>query len=108
MPTAPGQWGNALQEFHCPLPLSNVAVHDRSSTAHCPQSVRQFIAAVRLPTAHGHCGSALQEYRLLGNIPPPPSWWARALHECHCPLPPAGMALHYSSCPGHCPKAVWQ
>ena len=66
-PTAPGQWGSALQELHCPLPPGSEAVHCRSCTAHCPQgseavhcrsctaycprAVRQCIAGVALPTA---------------------------------------------------------
>ena len=50
-PTAPRQWGRALQELHCPLPQGSEAVHCKSSTAHCPQAVRQCVAGVPLPTA---------------------------------------------------------
>ena len=51
MPTAPGQWGSALQELQCPLPPGSEAVHCRSCTAHCPQAVRQCIEGVALSTA---------------------------------------------------------
>ena len=67
MPTAPRQWGSALQEFHCPLPPGSEVVHCRSCTAHCPkgseavhcrsctaycpQAVRECIAEIALPTA---------------------------------------------------------
>ena len=44
LPTALGQFGSVLQEFHCPLPLGNEAVHSKSSAA----------------TAHRQCGSLLQ------------------------------------------------
>ena len=51
LPTAPRQSGSALQELRCPLPPGSGAEHCRSSTAHCPQAVRQCIAGVALPTA---------------------------------------------------------
>ena len=51
MPTAPGQWGSALQEYHCPLPPGSEVVHCRSSNAHCPRAVRRCIAGVALSTA---------------------------------------------------------
>ena len=51
LPTAPRQWGSALQELHCPLPPSSGAVYCRRSTAHCPQAVRQCIAEAALSTA---------------------------------------------------------
>ena len=35
LPTAPRQWGSALQELHCPLPHGSEAVHCRSCTAYC-------------------------------------------------------------------------
>ena len=37
MPTAPG----------------SEAMHSRRCTAHCPQALRQCVAGVPLPTAHG-------------------------------------------------------
>ena len=49
--TAPRQWGSALQELHCPLPLDSAAVYCRSCTVHCPQAVGQCIAGVALSTA---------------------------------------------------------
>ena len=55
------------------MPPSGEAVHCRSSTAHCPQAVRQCNAAVLLPTAPGQCGSAL--------------------HELHCTQPPGSDAV---------------
>ena len=51
LPTAPGQCGGALQEFHSPLPPGSEAVHCTSCTAHCSQAVRQCVAGVPLPTA---------------------------------------------------------
>ena len=51
LPTAPRQWGRALQEFQCPLPPGSEAVHCRSGTAYCPRVVRRCIAGVALPTA---------------------------------------------------------
>ena len=36
MPIPPRQCGSASQEFHCPQPPGGVAVHCRSTTAHCP------------------------------------------------------------------------
>ena len=65
----PTQCGSALQEFHCPLPAGSEAVHCSSSSPHCPQAVRQWIAGVPLPT--GQCGSALQEF----HFPLPPGSW---------------------------------
>ena len=73
-------------------------MQDRSSTTHCT----------------GQYGSALQEYRssgsncLVGRTPGRPCWWARALEDFRYPLPPGGTALHCSSCPAHCTKALWQ
>ena len=58
LPTAPRRCGSALQELHRPLPPGSVAVHNRSSTAHCPQAVRQCIVGVALPTAPRQCGTA--------------------------------------------------
>ena len=55
--------------YATPHHTTSLAVHSRSSTAHCPQAVRQCIAGVALPTASRQCGSALQEF--------------------HCPLPSA-------------------
>ena len=86
MPTAPRQSGSALQEFICPLPPGNEAVHCKSSTAHCPEVVRQCVAKVALPTASIQRGSALQ--------------------ESHCPPPPGGGAVQCGNCPAHCPQAV--
>ena len=37
----------------CPLPPGSEAVHCKSSTARCPEAVRQCIAGVALPTAPG-------------------------------------------------------
>ena len=73
-PRPPSWWARALQEFHCPLPLSGVAVHDKSCTARCPQAVWQCGAGVPLPTAPTQRGSALQEF--------------------HYPLPLGSMAMH--------------
>ena len=73
-----------------PLPPSSGAVRCRSSTAHCPQAVRQCIARVALPAAPRQWGSALQEL------------------ELHCPLPPGSEAVHCRSCTAHCPQAVRQ
>ena len=69
LPTAPRQWGSALQELHCPLPPGTEAVHCselhcplppgseavrcRNCTVPCPQAVRQCVAGVALPTAPG-------------------------------------------------------
>ena len=50
MLTAPRHWGSALR-LHGLLPIGSEAVHWRSCTTHCPQSVRQYIAGVSLPTA---------------------------------------------------------
>ena len=61
LPTAPRQWGSALQELHCPLPPGSEAAHCRSSTAHCPRALRQCIAGVAPSTAPRQWGSALQE-----------------------------------------------
>ena len=58
LPTAPWQCGGTLQEFHYARSLSSVAVHDRPSTAHCPQVVGQCITRVPMPTALEQCGSA--------------------------------------------------
>ena len=77
-----------MQELHCPLPPGSEAVHCRSSTAHCPQAVRQCIAGVALPTAPRQCGSALRELRR--------------------PLPPGSEAVHCRSSTPHCPRAVRQ
>ena len=54
----------------------------RSSAAPVPQSVRQIVAGVALPTAPRRCGSALQ--------------------ELHCPLPPGSEAVCCRS-PIRCP-----
>ena len=48
LPTAHRQCGSALQEFHCLLPPGSEAVHGRSCTAHCPKTLRQYIAGVPL------------------------------------------------------------
>ena len=56
-----------------------------SSTAHCPQAVRQCIAGVPLPTA--------------------PREWGSVLRELHCPLPPGSEAVHCRSSTAHCTKA---
>ena len=71
-----------------PLPPGSEAVHCRSSTAHCPQAVRQCIAGVALPTAPRQCGSVLQ--------------------ELHCPLTQGSEAVHYRGCTVRCPQAVRQ
>ena len=60
----------------------------RSSTAHCPQAVRQCNAGVPLPTAPRQCGGALQEF--------------------HCPLPLGSEAVQCRSSTAHCPQAVRQ
>ena len=51
LPTAPGQWGRALQEFHGPWPQGSEAVYCRSSTANSLQAVWQCVARDPLPTA---------------------------------------------------------
>ena len=53
MPTAPRQWGSALQEVRCPLPPGSEVVYCRRSTAHCPQAVRQCKAGVPLRECTG-------------------------------------------------------
>ena len=69
------------------------------------------MTGVARPTAPGRCGSALQEFRflgsvcLLGRIPRPPSWWAHAWQELHCPPPPGGVAVDNKSSTAHCPQA---
>ena len=95
---SPRRCGSALRELHCPLPPGIEAVHCRSCTATAPEQ----------------CGSALQGFRslgsdcLLGRTQCPPSWWARALQEFHCPQPPDGVAVHCRTCTAHCPQAVRQ
>ena len=42
-------------------------------------------------------GCSLDSDRLLGRTPRPPSSWARALHEFHCPPPPGSVAVHCRS-----------
>ena len=86
MPAAPRRCGNALQEFHCPLPPGSEAVRCRSTTAHCPQAVRQCIARVPLTTARRQRGSALQEF--------------------HCPLPHGREAVYCRTCTARRPQAV--
>ena len=54
MPTNPRHCGNALQELHGPLPLGSEAVHCRSTTAYCPQIVRQCTSGAPLPNASRH------------------------------------------------------
>ena len=88
LPTAPRQWGSALQELHCPLPPGSGAVHCRSYAAHYPQAGGQCIAGVALPTA--------------------PRQWRSALQELHCLLPEDSEAVHSRSCTAHCPQAVRQ
>ena len=77
--TALRQCGSALQELHCPLPLSSVAVHDRASTAHCPQAVRQTpcppgSVAVHCRNSTAHCPRAV--WQCIAGVPlfrqPPP------------------------------------
>ena len=70
------------------MPLSSEAVHNRSSTAHCPGAVRQCIAGVPLPTAPRRCGSSLR--------------------DLHCPLPPGKEAVYCRSPTAHCTQAVRQ
>ena len=55
------QYGLALHKLHYPLPPGIVAVHCRSSVAHCPQALRECIAGVSLPAVPGKCGSAWEE-----------------------------------------------
>ena len=59
MRTAPGQCGNALHEFNCPLPPGSLAVQCESCTANWPWAVRQCNVGFPLPTARRQCGSAL-------------------------------------------------
>ena len=75
-----------MQEFRCPLPPDSAAVYCRSSTAHCPQAVRQCDEGVPLPTAPRQCGSVLQ--------------------EIHCPLPPGSEAVYCSRSIARRPQAV--
>ena len=49
----------------------------RSSTAHCPQAVRQCVAGGPLPTA--------------------PRQWGSVLQKVHCPLPPGSEAVYCRS-----------
>ena len=95
-----------------PSPELGRPSHCNCSTAHRPQAVWHCIVGVALPTAPRHCGSALQEFRslgsdrLLGRTPRPPSWWALALQEFHCPPPPGRVAVHCTSSTAHSPQAV--
>ena len=59
------------------MPLSSVAVQNRSSTAHYPQVLGQCIARIALPTA--------------------PRQWGSALQGLHCPLPLGNVAVHCRS-----------
>ena len=68
--------GNAKQEFHCPMPLGNVAVHCMSS--------------------------ALKAAAASWAGPRPPSWLTCALQEFHCPPPPGGEQVYWRSCTAHC------
>ena len=85
MPSAPRQWGSALQELHCPLPASGEAVRCKSSTAHCPQALWQCIAGVAPPTASRQCGGAQHEL----HCPLPAGKEAVGLQKFCCPLPTA-------------------
>ena len=52
-PTSPQALQDTPTTDRCPLPPGSEAAHCKSSTAHCPQAVRQCIAEVALPTAPG-------------------------------------------------------
>ena len=94
-------------------------MHCRSSTAPCPQAVRQCSAGVALPTAPRQCGSALQEL----HCPPPPGPGAVCCRSttAHCPrqggsvlqempgpLPQGREAVSGGSTTPHCPQAMRQ
>ena len=124
-----------MQDVHCPLPPGSEAVYSRSSTAHCPQAVRQCIAEVAPPTAPRQWGSALRKAHcplppgtgavycrsssahcpravsqcIAGDPPPPaPRQWSSALQKSHCPLPPGSEAVRCRTSTAHSPGAVAQ
>ena len=114
LPVAHRQRATVLHDSQCPQPPGSEAVRCKNSTAHCPRALRQCIAGVPLPTAPRQCASALQELpslgsdHLLSRTPRPPSWWAHALHEFHCPPPPGNVAVHCRSCTTYCTQALRQ
>ena len=120
-----------MQELHCPLPQGSEAVYSRSSTAHCPEALRQCIAEVALPTAPRQWGSALRKAHcplppgsgavycriscahcpqavrqcIAGDpLPPAPRQWGSALQTAHCPLPPGSEAVRCKRSTVHCPR----
>ena len=62
LPTARRHYGGELQEFHCAVTPSCVALHCRSSSAHSPHSVWRCIDGIRVPTTDRQCGGALQDF----------------------------------------------
>ena len=82
-----------------------MAVHYNNFTAHYPQAGWQCIAVVLLPTAHGQCGGALQEFYYL--LPP-----SSVAPHCTSSPPTAprhqgGVAVQCSSSTAYCPQVVW-
>ena len=53
MPTAHGQCGSALQQFHYPLLPGSVAVRYSSCSAYYPQAAWQRLAQVNCPLPLG-------------------------------------------------------
>ena len=103
-----------MREFHCPLPLSNVAVHDRSSIVHCPRAVWQCITTIPLFRQQPPPRQASPSPQLMGpriaRVPQPaaPGLCGSAPQELHCLLPPCNVALHCMSFTNHCRQAVRQ
>ena len=119
LPTAPGQWGSALQEIHWPLPPGSGAVHCRSPTAHCPWAVRQCVAGVALPTAPRPWGNMSQEFHcpqpqavrqcIAGDArPTAPRQRGSVRQEYPSPLPSGNAAVRSRISTAHGPRAAWQ
>ena len=104
LPTAPKQWGSALQEFHCPVPPGSEVVHCRSCSVHCPQGNE----AVRCRSCTAHCPQAVRQCIAGVALPTAPKQWGSALQGFHCPLPPGSEAVHCSSSTAHCYGTVRQ
>ena len=78
---APRRCGSVMQEFHYPLPSGSEAVYCRSSTAHCPEAVRQYVAGVALPIAPRQWGSVSQEF----HCQPRPRQWGTVSQAMNSP-----------------------
>ena len=123
-----GQWNSWNAMPHCLVAMGSVAaeyttslpggtrqcnscnargVHCRSSTAHCPYTMRQCIVGLALPTALQDYGSLGSDH-LVGRTPSPSSWWPRALLTFVCPRPAGGVAVYCKISTANCPEAVRQ